>query len=62
MTKERYIELDRTGEGLTQEEWEAGWHWCYEWDELLVGPGMPEAKVCSCNNPAIEEWKKTVKE
>lgn len=27
---------------LTEEELEAGYHWCMEWDGLLVGPDMPE--------------------
>lgn len=34
---------------LTQEEMEAGWHFCPEFDELLVGPGMEEfGTVCQC--------------
>ena len=59
MNRERYIELDNSGTGLTKEEWEAGWHWCYEWDGMLVGPNTPEALCCSCSHPAIEAWKKT---
>lgn len=59
MDRERYIELDNSGTGLTKEEWEAGWHWCYEWDGMLVGPNTPEALCCSCSHPAIEAWKKT---
>ena len=27
---------------LTEEELEAGYHWCSAWDGLLVGPDMPE--------------------
>jgi len=59
VNRERYIELDRTGEGLTKEEWEAGWHWCKEWDGMLVGPDTDEALVCSCDHPAIEAWKQS---
>jgi hypothetical protein len=59
MNRERYIELDNSGTGLTKEEWEAGWHWCLEWDDMLVGPGTQEALVCSCNHPKIEEWKQS---
>ena len=57
MNRERYIELDRSGTGLTKEEWEQGWHWCNEWDGMLVGPNTDEALVCSCSHPAIETWK-----
>ena len=33
---------------LTSEEINDGWHFCNEWDGLLVGPGMDELKVCKC--------------
>jgi hypothetical protein len=59
VNRERYMELDRTGEGLTKEEWEAGWHWCNEWDGMLVGPDTDEALVCSCDHPVIEAWKQS---
>jgi hypothetical protein len=59
MDRERQIELDRSGEGLTKEEWDQGWHWCYEWDSMLVGPGMEEALSCSCSHHAIEAWKES---
>jgi hypothetical protein len=59
MNRERYIELDRSGTGLTKEEWEQGWHWCNEWDGMLVGPNTDEALVCSCSHPAIERWKES---
>ena len=35
-------------ENLTQEEFEHGWHWCPDWDGLLVGPGMGELMGCQC--------------
>lgn len=58
MSRERYIFLmDNWEEKLTPEEFEAGWHWCLEWDGMLVGPNSHEALVCSCNHPAIEAWK-----
>ena len=59
MNRERYTELDRSGTGLTPEEWDQGWHWCVEWDGLLVGPNTEEALVCSCNHPVIEAWKES---
>lgn len=52
MTPERYNELmsDDTAK-LSHEEMAAGWHFCPDWDDLLVGPGMPEAESCvgGCN-------------
>lgn len=57
VNKERYLEVERSGQGLTEEEFNQGWHWCYEWDSMLVGPGSEEALFCSCNHPKIEEWK-----
>lgn len=33
---------------LTAEEQEDGWHFCTEWDDLLVGPTMMEANYCTC--------------
>lgn len=48
MTPERRAELNKTGEGLTLEEWFAGFHFCLEWDGLLVGPDDPEKEVCTC--------------
>ncbi len=59
MNRERYIELSKSGMGLTNEELERGWHWCGEFDYMLVGPNTDEALVCSCGNPAIERWKES---
>lgn len=59
MSDERFLELDRSGQGLTEEEWNQGYHWCLEWDDMLVGPGQDEALFCGCNHPKIEEWKRS---
>lgn len=48
MTPERYNELNRTGAAPTREEVNAGWHYCTEWDFLLIGPDMKESLVCTC--------------
>lgn len=37
---------------LSEEEISEGWHWCPDWDGLLVGPGMPEQNGCQCNIPS----------
>lgn len=26
-----------------------GWHFCWDWDGLLVGPGMGELQTCTCH-------------
>lgn len=37
---------------LTTEEMKAGWHFCTEFDGLLVGPGMKsEQECCTCKLP-----------
>ena len=36
---------------LTDAEIAAGWHFCYEFDGLLVGPGMSETEFCTCERP-----------
>ena len=49
MTENRWLELMNDPNGrLTKEEMEDGWHWCPEWDDLLVGPGMMEQESCFC--------------
>ena len=49
MTEERYQDLmQECGTSLTKEEKEEGWHFCYEYDSLLVGPNMGELSCCRC--------------
>lgn len=49
MQPNRYRELmENDLVQLTDSEFQAGWHFCLEWDGLLVGPGMPEIQCCSC--------------
>jgi hypothetical protein len=33
---------------LTAAELAEGWHWCWEFDGLLVGPEMGELNHCHC--------------
>ena len=44
----RYHHLDRFGGTLAGWEVAEGWHFCPDWDEMLVGPGMPELESCLC--------------
>ena len=49
MTPERYDALcDNDKLPLTQQEAREGWHFCPDWDFLLIGPGMKEVEACSC--------------
>lgn len=52
MTAQRYSELMcNESQSLTTEELKKGWHFCWEWDGLLVGPEMPdELSPCHCLN------------
>jgi hypothetical protein len=45
----RYAALmDGPDLALTNDERAAGWHFCPEWDGLLVGPSMLEWDGCTC--------------
>lgn len=47
--EQRYRELMANDDSaLTPAEVGAGWHFCYDWDGLLIGPGMDELKHCTC--------------
>lgn len=41
---------------LTPEELQLGWHFCWDWDGLLVGPGMGELDSCTCH-PKPPGWE-----
>lgn len=50
MTPERYARLMETDEELQPSEFAEGWHFCIEWDGLLIGPGMSEMDCCHCKD------------
>lgn len=51
MDIKRYNELMKNEDlKLSKAEIKDGWHFCYEWDELLIGPGMGEMEYCSCSD------------
>lgn len=61
MTRTRWTRLMEDEDAqLTGRELAAGWHWCAEWDGLLVGPGMGELEVCRCG--AEQEQARNTKE
>lgn len=41
------------GHELSVSELAAGWHFCADWDSLLVCPEMEESKFCHCG---IDNW------
>ena len=49
MTDERWHQLMADENAtLSAKEIAEGWHWCPDWDFLLVGPDCPEAEFCYC--------------
>lgn len=49
MTDERWHSLMKDDAlSLTEQEIKDGWHFCVEWDGLLIGPCMGELECCSC--------------
>lgn len=51
MTKQRYHELMSNFElELTQEEVDEGWHFCNDWDGLLICKDWPESECCYCKD------------
>ncbi len=50
MDKQRYYELSTNMElKLTPEEVAAGWHFCPDWDDMLIHKDGPEAGGCTCS-------------
>ena len=39
---------------LTTEEIKQGWHFCHDWDGLLIGPGMAEQEACLCRKVTVK--------
>jgi hypothetical protein len=55
MTGERYAYLSKNMDAsLTEEEYKAGWHFCYDWDGMLIHESYPEFKCCSCKDEPEE--------
>lgn len=60
MTTERWLELQESKDPhirISDAELAEGWHWCAEFDGLLVGPGMSELRFCKClpkDHPAFQ--------
>jgi hypothetical protein len=47
LTKKRWRELEKNPDAyLTDAELAEGWHFCYDWNGMLIGPGMIEFDDC----------------
>ena len=44
----RYHAIDAETEKLTKAELAIGWHFCGDWDGMLIGPGVSEMECCAC--------------
>lgn len=62
MTDYRYNLLMEGPALLTEQELAAGWHFCAEFDGLLVGPGMGELRLCCCLHALHPVYKTAPKE
>lgn len=49
-------------EVLTQEEFDLGYHYCYDWDELFIGPDDKEFECCSCHPLKQKQKRKSWKD
>lgn len=49
-------------EQLTPDEISQGWHYCYNWKGLLIGPGDQRMNSCECkiNKKIHDQIKKTI--
>ena len=56
MDKARYNYLMKVPDAtLTQKEVDEGWHFCWDWDGLLIHTSDLEYDCCSCpNRPTIK--------
>jgi len=48
MNTQRYIEIDSGLDNLTSAEIENGWHFCPDWDDMLIWEHEKEGKHCTC--------------
>jgi len=51
MNSRRYQEIEIEGKQLLPSEFRRGWHYCENWDDMLVGPTMTEWESCHCDLP-----------
>ena len=49
MDRERYIRIQNGTEDLTPEEVEDGWHFCPDWDDMLIHVDDDKFQCCPCS-------------
>lgn len=51
MNKERYRQLEFGPEGgkLTEQEVAQGWHFCPDWNDMLINVHRSEGDCCTCD-------------
>lgn len=60
MDRLRHRTLELYGGILTKEEQEEGWHFCYDWDYMLVQQGNTEGHAdCDCTLSLYTRPKET---
>jgi hypothetical protein len=57
------VEKEFEADQLTLDEISQGWHYCYDWNGLLIGPGNLKMDSCKCkvNKKVHTEIRKTLK-
>lgn len=58
MTPTRREKLEKDGVEFNQQEREAGYHFCFNWDSRVVGPIDPEWQKCHCPSKKTYESKR----
>jgi hypothetical protein len=51
VTQERKEQLDRDGYGITEEEWDEGWHFCTSNPDGTLPLSLRSDEKCKC-----DEW------
>jgi len=52
--RQQELTMDLDAPPLTDEEWNQGYHHCYDFDGLVIGPLDYEWMYCTCRRP---EWE-----
>jgi len=53
MNNKRYSDISHRKEKLSIQEIADGWHFCFDSDYQLVGPGMEDNEYCTCDLTVI---------
>lgn len=61
MDKKRWFKLEfgAAPSHLSKKEVAEGWHFCDDWDGLLIGPGMHEFEDCCTHKTDIKKAQAT---